>query len=133
MILVQIGPSLEMLTSGQNIKKDANIGSFIVLQGQNLLFEDIDFWLIFENIQVNTSVSNLIEQLRNQFESINIVKVKQAYYLNKQKEGDFPPFFYFSEKTIGTSAVTGWKLFDKISADEIIKRTKELMFYINSR
>lgn len=69
--------------------------SFTRLKDENIKSSDVDFWLVFEKKQIKQPLENFLEDLKSQFESINIVKIKQFYYLEKSKNSMTPqsPFF----------------------------------------
>ncbi|RZK14057.1 MAG: hypothetical protein EOO43_16935 [Flavobacterium sp.] len=57
--------------------------SFVRVRDENVRFHDVDFWLVFEKKLIKSSTESFVEDLKNQFESINIVKIKQYFYFEK--------------------------------------------------
>jgi len=55
------------------------------VKDENVRFHDVDFWLVFEKRLIKSSPESFVEDLRNQFETINIVKIKQYFFLEKSK------------------------------------------------
>ncbi len=47
----------------------------------DLSSHDTDLWIIFDNPHLKTPPHDVVISLKNQFESTNIVKITQAFYL----------------------------------------------------
>jgi len=61
--------------------------TFTIAKESDLPLIEVDFWMVLNLKDIDLSPEDLMNALKDQFESVNIVKVQQTFYFEHSKKG----------------------------------------------